>query len=197
MYHRIADVMWDPWGLAVSPARFAEQMQALLQVRLPLTMDDFVACLDRGALPRNAIAVTFDDGYVDNLLFAQPVLERLKIPATVFVTTHNTGVRQEFWWDELTRLILKSGEAISCTVSLCGSSKPDAVDLPLTRRRKEEEGGDCEGAGSEPKIPKRRGERDASDEEQPKSRAKGQYQAKGIKAAVRGAFGGDPEAGVR
>ena len=29
MYHRVADISFDPWRLAVSPAYFAEQMEVL------------------------------------------------------------------------------------------------------------------------------------------------------------------------
>ncbi len=50
------------------------------------------------------MAVTFDDGYSDNLYEAKPLLEHYKIPATVFVATGYMG--REFWWDELARILL-------------------------------------------------------------------------------------------
>jgi len=40
-----------------------------------------------GRLPAQAVCVTFDDGYVDNLQLALPVLQRWNIPAMVFVST--------------------------------------------------------------------------------------------------------------
>jgi peptidoglycan/xylan/chitin deacetylase (PgdA/CDA1 family) len=54
------------------------------------------------------VVITFDDGYVDNLANAKPLLERYDVPATVFVTTGYVGRDQEFWWDELERLLLHS-----------------------------------------------------------------------------------------
>ena len=45
MYHRIATLEVDPWGLSVSPERFAEQVQALRARRTTLSMDAFVARL--------------------------------------------------------------------------------------------------------------------------------------------------------
>ena len=49
---------------------------------------DVVEALDRlyaGTLAPNAIALTFDDGYVDNAVHAMPVLERHGFRGTVFV----------------------------------------------------------------------------------------------------------------
>jgi peptidoglycan/xylan/chitin deacetylase (PgdA/CDA1 family) len=53
--------------------------------------------------------VTFDDGYLDNLENAKPLLERYEIPATVFVASGYVGATEEFWWDELERLLLHPG----------------------------------------------------------------------------------------
>ena len=45
MHHRVADLVRDLWGLAVHPARFAEQLEVLVRQRTPLPLDDFVAQL--------------------------------------------------------------------------------------------------------------------------------------------------------
>src|SRR6516164_5774639 len=87
MYHRIATPDVDPWGLSVSPERFAEQVQPLRARRTVLSMDAFVARLRSGDLPHNAVALTFDDGYLDNLRQAKPTLETTSVPATVFLAT--------------------------------------------------------------------------------------------------------------
>jgi peptidoglycan/xylan/chitin deacetylase (PgdA/CDA1 family) len=108
-YHRVADEPIDPWGLAVSPARFAEQLQVLRRIRHPLPLTKFVSSLRAGTLPTNAVAVTFDDGYVDNLLAGKPLLVEADIPATIFLVTGCLGISEEFWWDELARLVLVDG----------------------------------------------------------------------------------------
>jgi glycosyltransferase involved in cell wall biosynthesis len=41
--------------------------------------------------PARSVIVTFDDGYVDTATIAQPILDRLAIPATVFVVTAKVG----------------------------------------------------------------------------------------------------------
>lgn len=106
MYHRVADVPLDYWGLAVSPARFEEQLAVLRRTRRPLPLTQFVDGLVAGTLPPDAVALTFDDGYVDNLTAALPRLAAADVPATVFLATGFLDRPEPFWWDELARFIL-------------------------------------------------------------------------------------------
>ena len=106
MYHRIASPRVDPWGLAVHPDRFEQHLAVLRRTRHPLPMSEFVSRLERGTLPDKAVAVTFDDGYVDNLRQASPRLASARVPATLFLATGFVGQRHEYWWDELARGIL-------------------------------------------------------------------------------------------
>ena len=62
-------------------------------------IDEFLARHRSGSLEENSIVVTFDDGYLDVLQNAVPILERYQIPATIFVVTGNLG--EPFWWDRL------------------------------------------------------------------------------------------------
>src|SRR6516162_10003870 len=96
MYHRIATPDVDPWGLSVSPERLAEQVQALRTHRTMLSMDAFVGRLRSRDLPHDAVALTFDDGYSDNLRQAKPILEAANVPATVFLTTDRIGTDEQF-----------------------------------------------------------------------------------------------------
>jgi peptidoglycan/xylan/chitin deacetylase (PgdA/CDA1 family) len=52
------------------------------------------------------VAITFDDGYSDNLHEALPKLYAADWPATVFVVAGQVGDDREFWWDELERVML-------------------------------------------------------------------------------------------
>ena len=108
MYHRVAAVRHDPWALAVHPERFEEQIAYIRRHRTPLSMEQLVERLLSNTLPANAVAITFDDGYRDNLLHARPVLARYAVPATVFLATGFMNQSAPFWWDELATMILGS-----------------------------------------------------------------------------------------
>lgn len=104
LYHRVAVLPSDPHGLAVSPENFRAQMHHLKENHRVVRFED-----DWSSLKKPAVAVTFDDGYADNLLNALPVLEEVGVPATFFVSTGTLGTREEFWWDELERIVLGEG----------------------------------------------------------------------------------------
>jgi peptidoglycan/xylan/chitin deacetylase (PgdA/CDA1 family) len=110
LYHRVATLRSDPWGLAVTPGRFDEHLRVLREYASPMRLSELSSALRDGRLPERSVVVTFDDGYLDNLRNAKPLLERHGVPATVFVASGFIGRRREFWWDELDRLILQPGE---------------------------------------------------------------------------------------
>jgi peptidoglycan/xylan/chitin deacetylase (PgdA/CDA1 family) len=104
VYHRIGSTRDDPQLLAVTAEHFAEHLEVISLRHQPLALGDLVAATRRGRAPNRAIAVTFDDGYADNLVAAKPQLARYSVPATVFVASGCVG--RAFWWDELHRLLL-------------------------------------------------------------------------------------------
>ncbi len=106
MYHRIADEGFDPWGLAVSPRNFSDQLEWISRNRTVFPLVEFVGLHQSGDLPRDAVAVTFDDGYACNGDIAVPLLKCLGIPATIFIPTELIERQQEFWWDELQTIVL-------------------------------------------------------------------------------------------
>jgi peptidoglycan/xylan/chitin deacetylase (PgdA/CDA1 family) len=104
LYHRVARIEHDPWGLAVPPDLFADQMEALSRRRRVVPLDDLAADLERGRAPVNCIAITFDDGYADLLHEALPAMRRFGCTATLFLTTGALDT-DGFWWDRLSDAI--------------------------------------------------------------------------------------------
>ena len=102
-YHRIEHLTRDEYEVCVTPQHFAEQMEILSKYAHPISLRELVQDLKKGSVQPRSVAVTFDDGYADNLYQAEPILEKYAIPAMIFVCTGYAG--KEFWWDELIRLI--------------------------------------------------------------------------------------------
>lgn len=116
MYHRVAAVDCDPWGLCVHPKHFEEHLSVLQQYSYPTRLNQLSQGLESSRLDRQVI-ITFDDGYADNFSTAIPLLERYNIPATIFVVAGKMYSQQEFWWDELDRILLQPG-VLPSTLSL-------------------------------------------------------------------------------
>jgi peptidoglycan/xylan/chitin deacetylase (PgdA/CDA1 family) len=98
MYHSIApNATGDRW--TVEPRRFARQMAFLRLTRRRVEpLVDLVTAWEAGRpSPRRAVALTFDDGYLDNLTTAWPILRRHRFPATLFVVTGLLGATNT--WD--------------------------------------------------------------------------------------------------
>jgi peptidoglycan/xylan/chitin deacetylase (PgdA/CDA1 family) len=57
------------------------------------------------SLPQKAVAITFDDGYLDNYLYAYPFLKEHHIPATIFLTTGPIESNTLYWWDKIGYII--------------------------------------------------------------------------------------------
>jgi peptidoglycan/xylan/chitin deacetylase (PgdA/CDA1 family) len=107
LYHRVAELKTDPQLLGVRPLRFAEHLNVLARTYRVLSLNALAEWSEGcGDYAGHAVAVTFDDGYRDNLVNAKPLLEQYHIPATVFVSTSNLDQSREFWWDELERILL-------------------------------------------------------------------------------------------
>lgn len=105
LYHRIASGP-DPFLLNVSQQHFGEHLAVLKTLTTPLPLDAVVDARRRvSSRGRPPVAITFDDGYADNLFRAKPVLERHDVPATVFVMTGWFDGGSP-WWDELACLLL-------------------------------------------------------------------------------------------
>ena len=129
LYHRVAEPARDPEGLAVRPAHFDAHLRILDTMCEPLALDEFERRRAAGTLPERAVAVTFDDGYHDNLTEAAPALAGAHIPATIFVTTGRTGAARGFWWDELAAMLL-TATAPTCALSLVlEDGGPSTIDL--------------------------------------------------------------------
>jgi len=95
MYHQVGPPVGGPARTeSMSPRSFERQMHAILDAGYRvIALQDLVRILETGRVEdlRRAVVVTFDDGYRGQFAFACPVLQRLRLPSTFFVTTGLVG----------------------------------------------------------------------------------------------------------
>ena len=108
MYHRIADVQYDPWQLCVTPSNFEQQLQFFTKHFNVVSVSELIDQLSSKKIKKNTVCITFDDGYTDNFLEAKPLLEKYNCPATFFIASNYIGSDALFWWDQLEDIILSS-----------------------------------------------------------------------------------------
>ena len=148
-YHRVNDS--HPGDrLSVPSAVFTRQMEVLAYSGRPVvTLGEAVAALrgDR-ALPPGAVALTFDDGFADNLEVALPVLQRFELPAIFFVPSALIGGARPVErylgccgddrlmdWEEVQALV-EAGHDVGGH----GRTHLELADLPAGEAREEIEG---------------------------------------------------------
>lgn len=110
LYHRVTDLSQDPNNLAVSPENFETHLRYLHNTSTIMSLNELGETLKGGKLPRRAVAITFDDGYIDTFAQALPILRSFNIPATIFIPSGQVGSVCEYWWDNLARIFLATGK---------------------------------------------------------------------------------------
>ncbi|HTZ00010.1 MAG TPA: polysaccharide deacetylase family protein [Rhodocyclaceae bacterium] len=89
MYHHVSP---SPGLVTVSPENFAAQMRGLAAAGYrTLGADGFAAFLAGAPVPDKSVLLTFDDGWLDNWVYAQPVLERHGFSAVMFIVSAWVG----------------------------------------------------------------------------------------------------------
>lgn len=99
-YHRVNDER-DPFFPSLPTEVFERHMAFVGDTYVVLPVEELVERMQRDRVPRNALAITFDDGYRDNLTHAAPVLARHGLAASVFLATGVIGTGQALWFDRL------------------------------------------------------------------------------------------------
>jgi len=90
-YHGVslADEHRVPSGLFLRADQFRERLLMLRAVGFNFVeLDEGLRRLREGTLPEASVAVTIDDGFYGAYLHGRPILQELKIPVTVYVTTY-------------------------------------------------------------------------------------------------------------
>ena len=98
MYHSVGDELPDPWSIRVTPKYFEEHLEVLKRLSKSMAFSNFAKANQEKTLEHGSVAVTFDDGYANNLHRAKPLLEKYEIPGTVFVASDFVKEGKHYWW---------------------------------------------------------------------------------------------------
>ena len=114
-------------GFFVHPDVFERHLRTLKGHYHVMSLSEIVQSLTEGRpLPKGASAITFDDGYMNNLSEAAPLLAQYRLPATFFVTTGFIDGTHEPWWFTLRAEVFR--------VQGSGFRLPDGVRKELKTR---------------------------------------------------------------
>ncbi|MEJ0014014.1 MAG: polysaccharide deacetylase family protein [Bauldia sp.] len=102
-FHRVRPARADPFqpngSLEITPQFLDEVLTSLRAEGIEIvTLDEVHRRLMAGERTRRFVALTFDDGFRDNLEFAWPVLKRHQAPFTIYVPSDFAEGRGELWW---------------------------------------------------------------------------------------------------
>lgn len=101
----------------VEPPAFERQMRYIRRRYNVLSLNRLTSCLsEEGPLPKMSAAVTFDDGYQNNITIAYPILKRYGIPFTIFTTTDFLDGKQQPWWERFQYVLDNCGAVIKLRI---------------------------------------------------------------------------------
>jgi len=135
-YHRVPEPhhspTLNPRLISATPAAFALQMRYLARRYAVVSMPEVLDAVEKGRrLPRRAVLITFDDAYRDFGDTAWPLLQRSRLPVTLFVPTgYPDQPERAFWSDRLY-------QAVTCTEHTALRGTPwGALPLATARQRR-------------------------------------------------------------
>jgi peptidoglycan/xylan/chitin deacetylase (PgdA/CDA1 family) len=121
----------DPYFNALPVSQFRDQMEYLAQHFRLVSLDQLASRVLPCNGHRCSVAITFDDGYRDNFVHAFPILRKMGIPATIFLTTGYIESGQLPWYDQV-RLAFKLTAESRFSMPLGGATN-EALDTEADR----------------------------------------------------------------
>lgn len=140
MYHRVlpgAQCEDYPFPSLVMPADAFEQQVAWLARRTEVvTAAEAIQRMQSPGEPaaKPVVAMTFDDGYVDNYAIAATILEKHGVRGTFFLASDFVGKDRLLWYDHAALLVIVAADDVLCrSAKACGMPIPSSHDLAVGR----------------------------------------------------------------
>ena len=85
-------------GFQVDPETFSRQLDHIATSYRVVSLSEAIAGTEKPFWPKNSLLITFDDGYLNNLEVAAPILRQKGLPAVFFITTGFIDQTIPPWW---------------------------------------------------------------------------------------------------
>jgi peptidoglycan/xylan/chitin deacetylase (PgdA/CDA1 family) len=108
-WHNVEPTWCFPAAAGAGPRGLEQQLRFLRRAANVVPLEAALDTLADGRpLPPRAVALTFDDGYLDTLRVAVPLLTRLRLPATCFLVPDLLSGLVRPWWELLAWALTRS-----------------------------------------------------------------------------------------
>lgn len=121
-YHGVTNKKYriQPWIL-VSRVTLEQEIKFISERYRVITLNEAADAFKSGKdLPANTAVITFDDGYRNNYSIALPILQKYKVPATMFITAGYIGSKEILPMDEAYLIIVYSRNKKPITIKEIG-----------------------------------------------------------------------------
>ena len=117
----------------VRPDVFRAQMQYVSKHYRVISLNQVLEIMSGDGKDGPYVAVCFDDGYLNNITEAYPILEELKVPATIFVSPSIVN-NADLLWREKIRYIVATDLIDQCIDFLKSGAHADKYNFELLGR---------------------------------------------------------------
>ncbi|HEY4242114.1 MAG TPA: polysaccharide deacetylase family protein [Kofleriaceae bacterium] len=135
-YHHVAErdpaYPYDPGVADATPAQFRRQLEAIGKYATIVGIDELCRALEGEPLPKNAVMITFDDGYRSCHDTALPILKSLGMKAVFFIATSFISERRLYWWEKIA-LILSQAKQERASIAYPEPRELDRTDPKLLK----------------------------------------------------------------
>jgi peptidoglycan/xylan/chitin deacetylase (PgdA/CDA1 family)/glycosyltransferase involved in cell wall biosynthesis len=135
LYHQVTSRPHDVHGMAFDRDVFRRHLEHLRREWQPVRLSALASMAVDGELPEGAVALTFDDGYLDNLEHAAPLLAEFEMPATFFFNAEALERPHRFWWDCLEHALLHAETPVE-SITLRIGGEPHTLLMASAKERR-------------------------------------------------------------
>jgi peptidoglycan/xylan/chitin deacetylase (PgdA/CDA1 family) len=141
MLHRVVEqrsILQANRDLEITPAFFETIINQYLNRGYEfVSLDDISEILAKNQSKSGKfVALTFDDGYIDNYEIAFPILKKYKIPFAIYLTTDFPDGKANLWWYKLEYIILNNVQIKLSDNSIYSCSTLDEKNTTFLELRK-------------------------------------------------------------